>query len=183
MRFIFNKNKKNKTLEPAILGSMFVGTGNIGITIAHPIRRFISFLIDLIIASPILWFSANVYTRMVLYKITSLDNLAWYDSSSTVFASSPFAVLGIVFVMMTTFCAYRYLGGVIYGKTLGMKIVNLRYISSDLKKPTWLRMFSRELLAIISMGIGGGGYIWMIFDESNRGWHDKISKIYMVVGE
>ncbi len=62
-------------------------------------------------------------------------------------------------------------------RLLGIKIVKL----SDGNVPGWGTTLLRELLGkIVSWLVLMLGFIWILFDEKNQGWHDKIASTVVV---
>lgn len=67
------------------------------------------------------------------------------------------------------------------GKSIGKAILGLQVVSSTNGKPFrfWKMMF-REILVKQASGVFLLGYIWILIDEKNRAWHDKILDSYVV---
>ena len=68
------------------------------------------------------------------------------------------------------------------GKSIGKAILGLQVISSTDGKPfRFWKMFFRECFVKSASGSAFGlGYIWILVDDKNRGWHDKILDSYVV---
>jgi uncharacterized RDD family membrane protein YckC len=68
------------------------------------------------------------------------------------------------------------------GKTIGKAILGLQVVSSNDGKPfRFWKMFFRECFVKSASGsVLFLGYIWVLIDEKNRGWHDKILDSYVV---
>jgi hypothetical protein len=68
------------------------------------------------------------------------------------------------------------------GKSIGKAILGLQVVSSTDGKPfRFWKMFFRECFVKSASGsVLGLGYIWILIDEKNRGWHDKILDSYVV---
>ena len=68
------------------------------------------------------------------------------------------------------------------GKSIGKAILGLQVVSSTDGKPFgFWKMFFREVFVKSASGsVFGLGYIWILLDEKNRGWHDKILDTYVV---
>lgn len=67
------------------------------------------------------------------------------------------------------------------GKSIGKAILGLQVVSSTNGRPFkfWKMMF-REILVKQASTVFMLGYIWILVDEKNRGWHDKILDSYVV---
>ena len=69
---------------------------------------------------------------------------------------------------------FAYLGGLwrYGGLTVGMRAWKIRLISADNRPMTWPRCLLRFLVALVSLGTAGMGFLWALVDERNRAWHD-----------
>ena len=67
-------------------------------------------------------------------------------------------------------------------KTIGKAVLGLQVVSSNNGEPIGIGyMILREWFAKKAVGsILGLGYIWILIDDKNRGWHDKIMDTYVV---
>jgi uncharacterized RDD family membrane protein YckC len=171
--------KKNK-LKPIEKAVILAGNNVVGINLAPLYKRLLTFLIDFILAFPFFFLTWTIYSRMVLFKVVVPQDLAWYDSLASLFAKSPVLLLGAAVSIVTTFSLYKYLSFLLFNKTPGMKIFDLSYVDKNLREPSVIYVFLREFLGIFSVFLLFSGYLWGIFDEYNRCWHDKISGIYIV---
>ncbi len=68
------------------------------------------------------------------------------------------------------------------GKSIGKAIIGLQVVSSTDGKPFrfWKMLFRECFVKSASGSVFGLGYIWILIDEKNRGWHDKILDSYVV---
>ena len=66
------------------------------------------------------------------------------------------------------------------GATLGKMAFGLRVVDANLQKPPFWRLVIRYLAYWISGLLLGLGFIWAIFDERRRGWHDLIAGTVVV---
>ena len=67
-------------------------------------------------------------------------------------------------------------------KTIGKAILGLQVVSSKTGEPIgFWKMLLRELIVKRASGaVCCLGYIWILIDDKNRGWHDKILDTYVV---
>ncbi|MBQ6440609.1 MAG: RDD family protein [Mogibacterium sp.] len=90
----------------------------------------------------------------------------------------------IMFIVFIILLAYIILEFVLFakGKSIGKAILGLQVVSSTDGKPfRFWKMFFRECFVKSASGsVFGLGYIWILLDEKNRGWHDKILDSYVV---
>ena len=66
------------------------------------------------------------------------------------------------------------------GATLGKMVFGLRIVDTNLQKLALWRLVGRCFAYIISTLSSGLGFIWVIFDERRRGWHDLIAGTVVV---
>ena len=72
---------------------------------------------------------------------------------------------------------------VFYAKSqsIGKRILGLQVISSIDGKPLgFWKMLFRELIVKSACNVLFLGYIWILIDDKNRGWHDKILDTYVI---
>lgn len=66
------------------------------------------------------------------------------------------------------------------GQTLGLMAWKLQVVNEQLQPISWRDALVRYGIAVISMGLCGLGFIWMLFDKEHRTWHDKFSQTNVV---
>ncbi|BDC35803.1 MAG: zinc-ribbon domain-containing protein [Candidatus Methanoliparum thermophilum] len=90
-------------------------------------------------------------------------------------------VLSLTSVMNVIISAayFTYLFG--RGQTLGMMAMKIKLTRTDGTYPIG---YTRGLLRYVGMMISalviGIGYLWIVIDKDNQGWHDKIADTYVV---
>lgn len=93
------------------------------------------------------------------------------------------AVAG-VFILLILMVAYIIAEFVLFSKaqSIGKAILGLQVVSSTDGKPfSFWKMVLREcIVKSASSSVFLLGYIWILIDERNRGWHDKILDSYVV---
>ena len=67
------------------------------------------------------------------------------------------------------------------GQTLGMKVWRVKLVTELGEAISWSQVAIRFGVALISWGCVGAGFVWALFDDKNRGWHDIASKSRLVV--
>ena len=89
-----------------------------------------------------------------------------------------------VFFLLILMVAYIIAQFVLFSKaqSIGKAILGLQVVSSNDGKPfKFWRMVLREcIVKNASSSVFLLGYIWILIDERNRGWHDKILDSYVV---
>lgn len=78
------------------------------------------------------------------------------------------------FTLWLLFVCFAYLGGCWHygGMTVGMRAWRVVLINTDGGKISWPRCLLRFLVSCLSLAALGLGFVWAIFDQKNRGWHD-----------
>ncbi|MGB3367536.1 MAG: RDD family protein [Acidaminobacteraceae bacterium] len=115
--------------------------------IAKPVKRLIAYLID---------FSVNVGLLAAMIVVTGYN---------------PFFVIPLIF-FFGMFKLYYWTKSTTFGKSvLNMKIIRMG-TESELN---FFQMVLRQTVGkLLSFSILNLGFIWIIIDNENQGWHDKI---------
>lgn len=67
------------------------------------------------------------------------------------------------------------------GQTLGKKVMGIKVVTLDGKRPSALTFFLRDVIGkIVSSVILFIGYLWVIWDSKKQALHDKIASTYVV---
>jgi uncharacterized RDD family membrane protein YckC len=67
------------------------------------------------------------------------------------------------------------------GQTLGMRVWRVKVIGEVVEAVSWSQAVIRFGMAILSWLCLGAGFLWALFDDESRGWHDRASKSRLVV--
>jgi len=67
------------------------------------------------------------------------------------------------------------------GQTVAMKAWNLRLISSENKKLSFLQCCCYAVAGFLSLACCGLGYFWMLIDKDKKALHDRLCKTEVVV--
>jgi uncharacterized RDD family membrane protein YckC len=65
------------------------------------------------------------------------------------------------------------------GQTIGKKVMNIKIINAD-GSDMEIKDAILRLVGYCISGIFALGYIWILIDDNNQGWHDKIAKTYVI---
>lgn len=66
------------------------------------------------------------------------------------------------------------------GQSFGKRFVGLRVIRADGQPMNYQTALIRLLAYLVSMLFAGLGFLWMLWDENQRGLHDKIAKTLVI---
>ena len=104
-----------------------------------------------------------------------------YDIGRNHLNGASAAIMVVVFIILL---AYIVLEFILFakGKSIGKAILGMQVVSSTDGKPFrfWKMLFRECFVKSASGSVFGLGYIWVLLDEKNRGWHDKILDSYVV---
>jgi len=83
----------------------------------------------------------------------------------------PFAAV----FMLVSMAYYVYFTGS-SGQTIGKMIMKIRVVSEEGGRVTFLKAWLRWCGYIISAAFILLGFVWIVFDPNNQGWHDKLAR-------
>ncbi len=69
---------------------------------------------------------------------------------------------------------------ILFGTTLGMRILGMRIVMTGGAKLTPIAAIIRFLGLIVSFVVICIGVIWVAFDKNKQGWHDKMAGTYVI---
>lgn len=130
-------------------------------------------------------FAAVFLDGIILAIIGSVLNQILIGRSMTPGTVPTPAALGSIFRTSFTvnlLLTAAYSGGMLaaYGRTLGKMALGLRVIGPDGGNPEFLRAVLRETVGKwVSSLILGLGYLWMLWDNEQQCWHDKIAGTFV----
>ncbi len=100
------------------------------------------------------------------------------------------ATLGLLVVAFLAFCLLALLAGVLYharmiassGQTPGRRILGIKVVNAvNGQPPSFGWALLRWLFASLASGsVCGLGYLWMLWDDRNQTWHDKVATTVVV---
>jgi uncharacterized RDD family membrane protein YckC len=88
-----------------------------------------------------------------------------------------------VFLGLSLLIAYDIWALVLFsrGTTPGKNLLRMRVIKEDGRRAGFLTMLIREWIGKwISGLILGLGFLWILIDRDNQGWHDKLMRTYVI---
>ena len=67
------------------------------------------------------------------------------------------------------------------GTSPGKKLLGLQVVKEDGSNARFFTMLIRDTIGkLLSGAILSLGYLWLLFDRENQGWHDKFMRTYVV---
>jgi uncharacterized RDD family membrane protein YckC len=86
--------------------------------------------------------------------------------------------MGLLFYLIQPLVGLTYSAGMLTwrGQTLGKMAMGIRVVGPDGQNPSYWRAALRETIGKwISQLVVYLGFLWMLWDESQQTWHDKIA--------
>ena len=137
-------------------------------------KRLMVILYDLLLLTAVL-FTAGVVVASIL-TFTLNDGNA-ITESHRFYITTQFIIISVLLFAGLFFFGWFW---TLKGQTLGMKTWRVQLISTDEDAIDWNKMTIRYLVAIVSWGVFGLGFIWSLFDKEKRTWHDIASATKLV---
>jgi uncharacterized RDD family membrane protein YckC len=105
---------------------------------------------------------------------TAAVQLAWRALSDTALS---LPILGVTAVLGLV---YQLLCHTLAGATLGKRLLGLRVVGPDGRRPSLLRSTIRAALSAISVAAVGLGVLLALFTVSGRSFHDLLARTWVV---
>ena len=64
--------------------------------------------------------------------------------------------------------------------TFGKSIMGIKVVNASRERLTLRESVGRNMSKLLSYGIVGLGFIWILFDKNKQGWHDKLNHTYVI---
>jgi uncharacterized RDD family membrane protein YckC len=90
-------------------------------------------------------------------------------------------VLPLAALLVLALAVYATLAHALAGATLGKWILGLRVVGPGGARPSFARSAARSLLAVLSAGLFGLGFLLALFTRSGRALHDLLARTWVVV--
>lgn len=118
-----------------------------------------------------------VYDAFLLFAVAFVAGILALPLTGAITPGNPFFTSYIFFVCFFFFGWFWTHGG----QTLGMRAWRVRVQRYDGGPITWWQAMLRFLVAFVSWGALGLGFLWSLFDKRKRTWHDIYSESVLVV--
>ncbi|MGL2993024.1 RDD family protein [Flavobacterium sp. TSSA_36] len=140
-------------------------------------KRFSSFVIDLlpiqIIVFLIFYFFIDYNTLLVHYfpqETTATPRMHFLKEKN---------MIGYIsFILWILYCTIMECSK--YQGTFGKTAMNIKVVDSTGNRLSFSKSLQRNLSKIISNLCIGFGFVWILFDKQNQGWHDKLNNTFVV---
>lgn len=150
-------------------------------------KRFLAGLIDdiipgVIIAIMVLF--APGLSGLIKYLFLDLDDDYIYNYFYNMNSGSYYAGIGITIFLVIFIIVYTIVEIFFFskGQSIGKAIFGLKVVASKNGKPLgiWWMLLREFIVKQASSEVFCLGYIWILIDDKNRGWHDKILDTYVI---
>jgi uncharacterized RDD family membrane protein YckC len=130
-----------------------------------------------ITAGPLQWALAGVADDTPI-----LDGKTALESVLRMFELDPWAVLRRLSPLLVMSGVYLGLFWGLSGRTPGQKLLKLRVVDAQGRRPGPPRIVVRVLATFLGLLPGALGWLWAAFDLEKRALHDRIAGTYVVRG-
>lgn len=149
------------------------------------VKRLLVMIYDGLLLFSILFFTSALW--MLLFNLVAPDS--FYVDASQLQAHKlasftdqakaiSFSLVAInVVVVSFFFYGWFWTHG---GQTLGMRAWKLYLTKPDGKFIDWPLAAKRYLLALVSWGCGGLGFIWVLVHPQKKAWHDSLTNTQII---
>lgn len=141
---------------------------------AHLPRRLAAMLYDTLISVALLIVTTGFY-KMSQAKIMGEEELRRLTDAGAM-DHDPL-LSSILFVTLYIFFAYFWTKS---GQTLGMQVWRIRIQTQEGYSIRWNQALLRFMMAWLSAGCFGLGYLWMLWDKQGKTWQDHFSMTEVV---
>jgi len=125
--------------------------------------RFGAGLFDMIIAG---------FATMLLLSPLAFTNSNWFTSAGLLTCAGGLAL--VAFLYMTICLGF-------FGKTMGMRLFSLELVDAiENEYPTLKQAAVNSSVFLLSLGVGGAGFLTAFFNEERRALHDLLSGTILV---
>ncbi len=107
---------------------------------------------------------------VILFAIISIPLVIFLDVTT----ASPLHTLYLTCLYVITFLYYVGMWK-LCGQTLAMKFWKTTLKNKNSEPITWKQATIRFMVALVSWGFAGLGFIWMLFRKDRATWHDLAS--------
>lgn len=147
-------------------------------------KRFGAGLIDSVpVAFITIIFFGQVVSGIMSLIQDAMNSLSEYGSY---YSNQPYVTGGVSYPSVVMILMLIFLGAELYffsrSQTIGKAILGLRVVDARTGRPVgFAKMLLREIIVKkASSSVLWLGYIWILIDKYNRGWHDKILDTYVI---
>jgi uncharacterized RDD family membrane protein YckC len=142
-------------------------------------RRTLAALLDLAIIAPVLVGLVWLSKQLTGYTLPSVSKVRLETILEMIIGGEGmlYSMVAMVMVMVVLYLALFLL---ISGATPGLKVLKLRVINVYGQTPELWRVALRCFGFVLSCGLMGLGFFWIVFDREKRGLQDWVAGTYVI---
>lgn len=132
-------------------------------------------------------FLGQYFSRNYLFGLDNdidIDDDFYYDYYYSTDPNRLYAGLGVSIVILILLVVYTVVQIYFYSRSqsIGKAVIGLKVVSSKNGKPMgiWWMLLREIIVKQACSSVFYLGYIWILIDDKNRGWHDKILDTYVI---
>ncbi|MDD5461467.1 MAG: RDD family protein [Methylococcales bacterium] len=119
--------------------------------------------------------AAQIYDFLLLIALLFIATALLLPFTSGEAVISKYALIYRIYLIVISFLFYGWFW-THGGQTLGLRAWKIKVLTLDRKPINWTQALVRFTTAIVSLGLCGLGFLWILIDKNKRSWHDHLSK-------
>ena len=139
------------------------------------IRRFAAMFYDFLLCVALMMVVTLVYQQGVLRLIYGGEKLKQLADQGGLIGDP--LLSSLLFISVFAFFAKFWTHS---GQTLGMQVWGVRVQNADGTRISLMQALLRFVIAIVSWGCVGLGFLWMLWDKDKRTWQDRYSESVVI---
>ena len=139
------------------------------------VRRFAAMFYDFLLCVALLMVVTLIYQQGFLRLIYGSEKLRMLADQGAL-TGDPL-LSSLLFISVFAFFAKFWTHS---GQTLGMQVWGVRVQNADGTRISLMQALLRFVIAIVSWGCVGLGFLWMLWDKDNRTWQDRYSESVVI---
>lgn len=139
------------------------------------VRRFAAMFYDFLLCVALLMVVTLIYQQGFLRLIYGSEKLRMLADQGAL-TGDPL-LSSLLFISVFAFFAKFWTHS---GQTLGMQVWGVRVQNADGTRISLMQALLRFVIAIVSWGSVGLGFLWMLWDKDKRTWQDRYSESVVI---
>ncbi len=139
------------------------------------VRRFAAMFYDFLLCVALLMVVTLIYQQGFLRLIYGSEKLRMLADQGAL-TGDPL-LSSLLFISVFAFFAKFWTHS---GQTLGMQVWGVRVQNADGSAISLMQALLRFVIAIVSWGCVGLGFLWMLWDKDKRTWQDRYSESVVI---
>ncbi|MGC9396242.1 MAG: RDD family protein [Anaerolineae bacterium] len=137
-------------------------------------KRFFAYLIDSVIVGLIAGVPAGCLGGLAPMFMSGMDE------DFLVFVIVIIVFIAVIWAFIASALYYAIMWSR-SGQTLGKKWLGIKIVTADWNPPSFWLALGRAVIGYwLSNLVFGLGFLWMLWDDYQQGWHDKLFGTYVI---